>query len=224
MAISIGSAVFAQLATESPYTLQWAAASSHSKLPIHMRGSGPHLIHASLGPPQAHNLKTSRSIQLFLNSSRLWQRDRQTTLWCVTTGHFYIRSTAMQPKKWQHHRQILSTLDCFLPAEMPLWISTWTKPSWLNVFLFYLSLSGAMYCEMPVRVRISKTIRPNFMGGSPNWLPGNSQRPSPEIQHFSSCYQHWTQTRWHGSEHDISSTLYTGSLHLSLRLKSKTLV
>ena len=38
--ISIGSAVFAQLTAQSPYTLQWADF-SHSELPISIGGSGP---------------------------------------------------------------------------------------------------------------------------------------------------------------------------------------
>jgi len=49
--ILIGSAVFAQLTAESPYTLQWAVLFP-SKLPLPIHGSGPHLIHDSLGPSE----------------------------------------------------------------------------------------------------------------------------------------------------------------------------
>ena len=51
----MGSAIFAQLTTESPYTLQWAA-HSPSKIKIaHSHGvSRPHLIHGTLGPTQVH--------------------------------------------------------------------------------------------------------------------------------------------------------------------------
>ena len=43
--IWIGSAVFAQMTAECPYTLQWDAPFPQKKLPIPIGGSGPHLIH-----------------------------------------------------------------------------------------------------------------------------------------------------------------------------------
>jgi len=51
--ILIGSAVFAQLTAESPYTLQWAALFP-SKLPLH-GGSEPPSNMWFLGPPHIHN-------------------------------------------------------------------------------------------------------------------------------------------------------------------------
>jgi len=48
--IWISSVVFAQLTAESRYTLHWAALSSLN-CPLAW-GSGPHLIHASFGPPE----------------------------------------------------------------------------------------------------------------------------------------------------------------------------
>jgi len=49
---SIGSAVFAQMTTEFPCSLQWFAPFP-SKLPHSYGGSGPSLTHGSLGPPES---------------------------------------------------------------------------------------------------------------------------------------------------------------------------
>jgi len=46
---SIGSAIFAQLTAESPYSLQWAP--FPTKLPLSTGDLDPHLIHGSMGPP-----------------------------------------------------------------------------------------------------------------------------------------------------------------------------
>ena len=51
--ISISSAVFAQIITECPYTLQWDSTSPLKSAPSH-GVSGPHLIHGSLGQPKWH--------------------------------------------------------------------------------------------------------------------------------------------------------------------------
>jgi len=50
--VSIGSAVFAQIAVEVPYSLQWTAPFP-SKLPLRMRESESHLIRGSLSPPES---------------------------------------------------------------------------------------------------------------------------------------------------------------------------
>ena len=49
------------------------------KLPLPW-GFGPHLIHGSLDPPECTSQTESRSVQLFLQGSLVWQTDRQTTL------------------------------------------------------------------------------------------------------------------------------------------------
>jgi len=72
---SIGSAVFAQFTAEYPYTLQQAAPFPQ-KLPFPWEGSGPHLIHGSLGPPESSTQTASWSVQLFLQGSLLWQTNR----------------------------------------------------------------------------------------------------------------------------------------------------
>jgi len=53
---------------------------SPSKLPLPMGGSGPHVIHGSLGPPESWTQTATRSLQPFLQGSLVWQTDRQTTL------------------------------------------------------------------------------------------------------------------------------------------------
>jgi len=65
--ISIGSAVFAQMATECPHTLQRTAPFPLKIAPSHGR-CGPHLIHGSLGPPESSTQTASRSVQLYLYS------------------------------------------------------------------------------------------------------------------------------------------------------------
>jgi len=68
---SIGSAVFAQLMAESPYTLQWAPLSP--KLPLPMGGSWTPI--QFLWPIEPTTQMASRSVQPFLQSSLVWQTD-----------------------------------------------------------------------------------------------------------------------------------------------------
>jgi len=78
----IGSAAFAQLTARSPYTLQWAPLPPKLSLPI--GGSGPHLIHGSLGPTESSTHMASRSVQPFLQGSlEDRQTDRQLTTDCI---------------------------------------------------------------------------------------------------------------------------------------------
>jgi len=71
--ISIGSAVFVQLTVEPLYTLQWAALSPQN-CPC-LGGSGPDLIHASLGLPESSIETVFRSVHLFCRAQYC---DRQT--------------------------------------------------------------------------------------------------------------------------------------------------
>jgi len=75
--ISIGSAVFAQMTVEYPYTLQWDAPSPQKIAPSH-GGSGPPSNTWSLGPPKSSNQTASRSVQLFLQGWLVWQTDTQS--------------------------------------------------------------------------------------------------------------------------------------------------
>jgi len=68
--ISIGSAVFAQLAAERPYTLQRAALSTFQlKIAPSHGGSGPHLIRNSFGVSESTIQAASRLDQPFSHSS-----------------------------------------------------------------------------------------------------------------------------------------------------------
>ena len=92
--ISVGSAVFAEMTANCPYTLQWDVPSP-SKLPLPMGGCG------SLDPPESSTQTASRSVHQFLQGSLVWQTDRQTDheTRSVTIGRIYTRSTVMRPKK-----------------------------------------------------------------------------------------------------------------------------
>ena len=77
--ISISSAVFAQLTAECRYTLQWAAPSPPSKLPIPLEGSGPQhvVLWAHPSPqPKLHLNRFSRFCRAHYCNDRL--TDRQT--------------------------------------------------------------------------------------------------------------------------------------------------
>jgi len=91
--IAISSAVFAYLAAESPYTLQWVA-HSPSKLPLAWGYLDSHLIHGSLvfhrtSQPKRHLDR----FKWFLRGSRQWQNDRQTDRprysVCIAVGRIY---------------------------------------------------------------------------------------------------------------------------------------
>jgi len=101
------------MTVECPYTLQWDAPFPQKTCPFRW-GSGPHLIHGSLGPSESSTPTASRSVQLFLQGSLVWQTDRQTNRQTtdrstdyatpsVTIGRTYVCSTAMQPNKNKIH-------------------------------------------------------------------------------------------------------------------------
>jgi len=79
-------------------------------------GSGPHLIHGSLGPPESSDLNPN-GISIgaaFLQSSLVCQTDRQTdhATRSVTIGRIYVRSTTMRPNNIQpfgHNTPTLQT-------------------------------------------------------------------------------------------------------------------
>jgi len=57
----------------------------------------PHVIHASLGPPESKSQMSSQLVQPFLQGSLLWLTHQMTdhAAWSVTIRHVYVRSTAM---------------------------------------------------------------------------------------------------------------------------------
>jgi len=71
--------LFSHRRAECHHTLQRTAPSPLKNAPFH-GGSEPYLIHGSLGPPKSSTQTASRSVQLFLQGSLVWQTDRQTTL------------------------------------------------------------------------------------------------------------------------------------------------
>ena len=73
---SIGSAVFAQLMAESPYTLHFIL--FPLKIALSNGGSGHYLIHRDVGPPKSSTQTASWSVQPFLQGSLVWQTDRPT--------------------------------------------------------------------------------------------------------------------------------------------------
>jgi len=89
---------FLHSARKRPHTLQWAVPFPLQNYPS-TRGPGPHLTHGSLGPPKSTPQTASRSVQPFLQGSRLSQtdrEDRQTHSICSNRPH--ICSTATQSK------------------------------------------------------------------------------------------------------------------------------
>ena len=99
--ISIGSAVFYtdDVPQICPYTLQ-GDTPLPLKLPLPMTGSGPHLIHGSMGLPESSTQTASRSVQPFfagLTSATDRPTDNATRL--VTIDRIYVRSIAMRPNR-----------------------------------------------------------------------------------------------------------------------------
>ena len=84
---STGSAIFAQLTAKCP----WARLGMSFPLiiaPFH-RGSGPHTIHASLGPPESITQMAPRSVQPFLHSSHQCHRACLGMPFCLKIAPFH---------------------------------------------------------------------------------------------------------------------------------------
>ena len=60
--------------------------------------------HLILSPHEPITQKASRSVEPFLQGSRVWQTDRQTdhATRFVTIGRIYVRSTVMRPNNIKH--------------------------------------------------------------------------------------------------------------------------
>jgi len=74
----IGSAVFAQMKAQCPYTLQWDAPFPLKIAPSRWGDLDSHLIHGSLGQPKSSTQMAYRSVQPFLQGSLVWQTNRLT--------------------------------------------------------------------------------------------------------------------------------------------------
>ena len=66
-------------------------------------GSGPHLIHGSLGPPETQ--RASRSVQQFLQVSRLWQTDSALDMFLTITALYKSATYLLIPTYLQTDRQ-----------------------------------------------------------------------------------------------------------------------
>jgi len=83
--ISIGSAIFCMDGRTVSLYFTMGCPFPLKTVPSN-EGSGPHPIHSSLGPPESSTQTVSRSVQLFLQGSLVWQTDRQTGWVCKWVG------------------------------------------------------------------------------------------------------------------------------------------
>ena len=95
--ISIGSAVFAGLTRECPYTLQWDSPFPLKIAPSH----GEIWTPFSYMVPWAHPIPQSkrhldRSRRFFSRLTSVTDRQTDHATWSVTIGRIYVRSTAMR--------------------------------------------------------------------------------------------------------------------------------
>jgi len=114
--ITIGSAVFAQVTTECPYTLQWAPLSPKI---AHSHGeSGPHLTRNSFGPSEPTNQMASLSVQPFLHR------------WLQSVPILYSGTLLSPLKIAPSHGWIWTPIYCVVP-----WTHPSPQPKWhLNQF------------------------------------------------------------------------------------------
>ena len=96
--IPIGSAVFAQLTIECPYTLQWDAHSPPQNLPLPIGGSGPPSNTWLPGPTQILNSNgNSIGAAVFAGLTNVTDRLTDHATRSVRIGRICVRSTAMWP-------------------------------------------------------------------------------------------------------------------------------
>jgi len=99
-AIPIGSAVLAQTTVECPYTLQWDAHSPPKFAPSHGGIWTPSNTWFP-GPTQVLNPNSSSiGAAVFAGLTSVTDRPTDHTTRSVRIGRIYVRSTAMQPKKF----------------------------------------------------------------------------------------------------------------------------
>ena len=96
--ILIGSAVFAQMTVECPYTLQWDCPLP-PKLPLPMGDLDPHLIPGTWFPGPTRVLNPNGiSFSRFCRLTSVTDRSTDYTIQLVTIDRIYVRSTAMRLK------------------------------------------------------------------------------------------------------------------------------
>jgi len=102
--ILTGSAVFAKLTAECPYTSQWAAPSHPPKLLLPMGDIDPDVTNASLGPPESSTPTACISVcsAVFAGLTSVTGRQTNHATRSVTIGHIYVCSTVTQPSNVKH--------------------------------------------------------------------------------------------------------------------------
>ena len=155
-----------------------------SKLLLPMVGSGPHVIHGSLGPNKSTTQRESQSVQTFLQGLRSWQTDCATS---VTIDRIYMRITAMQPMSMllsscQSHSQsspvhLIKYTKCQMATNPRTKITDMASESASRLLpSFYCPLeggrlSGARQCS-------------------------NGVQPMPKAVHHSGCHDKHNCLRW----------------------------
>jgi len=92
--MTIGSAVFTQVTPQNVPILYNGTPLSPSKLLLPIGGSGTHVIHGSLDPPESSTQTASRSVLPFLQGSLVWQTDRHRPRYAVSNSRQHRHSTA----------------------------------------------------------------------------------------------------------------------------------
>ena len=112
--ISIGSAVFAQLSALRPHTntLRWAATPYPLKIAPSYEGTGPHIIHGSLGPrgPRESTLRKHHDqfSRFCIGPTVMTDRRTDRPRYSVRSNKPHLASAAMRPRKKNYKRNKLT--------------------------------------------------------------------------------------------------------------------
>ena len=96
----IGSAVFAQMSFECPYTLQWVAPFTPQNCPFPLGGSGPLSNTWFPGPTRVlspNSISIASAVLVGLTSVTETDRPTDHATRSVTIDRIYVRSTVMRP-------------------------------------------------------------------------------------------------------------------------------
>ena len=91
--LSIGSAIYAQLMAEGPYTLQWADPFP-SKFPLCIGDLDPHLIHGFMGPPGLHPKQHIDRFSGFCLAPNLDGQTDRPCYFCNSKPHLHTSTAA----------------------------------------------------------------------------------------------------------------------------------
>ena len=115
----------------------------------------PHLLHGFLGQPKSSTQMASRSVQLSLQVSVLWQTDRQTDRQTTLLGHIYVCRTVM----WYYHARCLLALK----LSQPTWAVNLSQTAsrllpftfTVTICYYYWAWKNDIYFTIPQRVESS---------------------------------------------------------------------